>query len=143
MQQAIGALIGQAKKKNPNIDPGKFRATCLASVRNLDPKPDLWLLLFDSESDQPRQAAYQAAMELPFARIQLLRSPNIGPVSFAQLLRRFGSAQAAIEALPDLASRGGSVATRLARSSRKEWSGSAKGMPMRSHMPTRRCISEP
>ncbi|TWT76022.1 Aspartyl/glutamyl-tRNA(Asn/Gln) amidotransferase subunit B [Posidoniimonas polymericola] len=31
-QQAIGALIGQAKKKNPNIDPGKFRATCLALI---------------------------------------------------------------------------------------------------------------
>ena len=41
-----------------------------------------------------------------FARIRLLRSPNIGPVSFAQLLRRFGSASAALEALPDLARRG-------------------------------------
>lgn len=42
-----------------------------------------------------------------FARIRLLRSPNIGPVSYAQLLRRFGSAQAALEALPDLGRRGG------------------------------------
>ena len=42
-----------------------------------------------------------------FARIRLLRSPNIGPVSYAQLLRRFGDAQAALEALPDLAARGG------------------------------------
>ncbi|MXP41316.1 DNA-protecting protein DprA [Altererythrobacter soli] len=42
-----------------------------------------------------------------FARIRLLRSPNVGPVSYAQLLRRFGNAQKAIEALPDLASRGG------------------------------------
>lgn len=42
-----------------------------------------------------------------FARIRLLRSPNIGPVSYAQLLGRFGDAQAALEALPDLASRGG------------------------------------
>ncbi|MFU7528145.1 DNA-processing protein DprA [Qipengyuania sp. ASV99] len=41
-----------------------------------------------------------------FARIRLLRSPNIGPVSYRQLLARFGSAAAAIEALPDLASRG-------------------------------------
>ena len=38
-----------------------------------------------------------------FARIRLLRSPNVGPVSYAQLLRRFGDAQTAIEALPDLA----------------------------------------
>ena len=42
-----------------------------------------------------------------FARIRLLRSPNIGPVSYRQLLRRFGTAAAAIEALPDLAARGG------------------------------------
>lgn len=42
-----------------------------------------------------------------FARIRLLRSPNVGPVSYAQLLRRFGSAQAALEALPDLGRRGG------------------------------------
>lgn len=42
-----------------------------------------------------------------FARIRLLRSPNIGPVSFRQLLARFGSAAAALDALPDLASRGG------------------------------------
>lgn len=41
-----------------------------------------------------------------FARIQLLRSPNIGPVSYRQLLARFGSAEAAIDALPDLGSRG-------------------------------------
>ncbi|NLR72948.1 DNA-protecting protein DprA [Novosphingobium sp. ERN07] len=41
-----------------------------------------------------------------FARIRLLRSPNIGPVSYNQLLRRFGTAAAAIEALPDLAARG-------------------------------------
>ncbi|UIP06028.1 DNA-processing protein DprA [Erythrobacter sp. SDW2] len=42
-----------------------------------------------------------------FARIRLLRSPNIGPVSYAQLLARFGTAEAALEALPDLAQRGG------------------------------------
>ncbi|MEM9185272.1 MAG: Asp-tRNA(Asn)/Glu-tRNA(Gln) amidotransferase subunit GatB [Planctomycetota bacterium] len=28
-QQAAGALIGQAKKKNPNIDPARFRQLCL------------------------------------------------------------------------------------------------------------------
>jgi len=42
-----------------------------------------------------------------FARIRLLRSPNIGPVSYRQLLRRFGTAEAAVLALPDLARRGG------------------------------------
>ncbi|MBU1757316.1 MAG: DNA-protecting protein DprA, partial [Alphaproteobacteria bacterium] len=44
-----------------------------------------------------------------FARIRLLRSPNIGPVSYAQLLMRFGSAVEALEALPELGSRGGRV----------------------------------
>ncbi|MBS0473568.1 MAG: DNA-protecting protein DprA [Proteobacteria bacterium] len=44
-----------------------------------------------------------------FARIRLLRSPNVGPVSYRQLLRRFATAQAALEALPDLARRGGSA----------------------------------
>ena len=42
-----------------------------------------------------------------FARIRLLRSPNIGPVSYNQLLRRFGTASAALDVLPDLAARGG------------------------------------
>lgn len=42
-----------------------------------------------------------------FARIRLLRSPNIGPVSYAMLLQRFGSAVQALEALPELGRRGG------------------------------------
>lgn len=42
-----------------------------------------------------------------FARIRLLRSPGIGPVSYFQLLRRFGDAASALDALPDLAARGG------------------------------------
>ena len=48
------------------------------------------------------------AQDEAFARIRLLRSPNIGPVSYRQLLRRFGTAAAALTALPDLAARGGS-----------------------------------
>src|SRR5690606_10096788 len=47
------------------------------------------------------------AQDEAFARIRLLRSPNIGPISYAELLRRFGSATAALEALPELAARGG------------------------------------
>lgn len=42
-----------------------------------------------------------------FSRIRLLRSPNVGPVGYRQLLQRFGDARQAIEALPDLAQRGG------------------------------------
>src|SRR6266481_7436205 len=39
--------------------------------------------------------------------LRLIRSENVGPVTFYQLLRRFGSATAALEALPGLANRGG------------------------------------
>ena len=53
------------------------------------------------------------SQEEAFARIRLLRSPNIGPVSYHQLLRRFGSADKALEALPDLAA-GGKRAYRAA-----------------------------
>ena len=42
-----------------------------------------------------------------FARIRLLRSPRIGPLSYAQLLARYGDAAAALEALPDIGKRGG------------------------------------
>lgn len=41
-----------------------------------------------------------------FARLRLIRSQNIGPVTFRQLLGRFGSAIKAIDALPDIAARG-------------------------------------
>ncbi|QNE04949.1 DNA-processing protein DprA [Croceicoccus marinus] len=47
------------------------------------------------------------SQEEAFARIRLLRSPNVGPVGFRQLLARFGNASAALDALPDMAARGG------------------------------------
>jgi DNA processing protein len=48
------------------------------------------------------------------ARLRLIRSEKIGPITYFQLLARFGSAQAAIDAIPDLAARGGGRAPRLA-----------------------------
>lgn len=48
------------------------------------------------------------------ARLRLIRSENIGPITYFQLLARFGSAQAALDAIPDLAARGGGRAPRLA-----------------------------
>ena len=42
-----------------------------------------------------------------------MRSPGIGPVTYRQLLARFGSAAAALQAVPDLARRGGGQAPRL------------------------------
>jgi DNA processing protein len=41
------------------------------------------------------------------ARLRLLRTPRIGPVTYRQLVARFGDAEAALAALPDLARRGG------------------------------------
>ncbi|WCT73821.1 DNA-processing protein DprA [Sphingomonas naphthae] len=41
------------------------------------------------------------------ARLRLIRTRSIGPVAYAQLIARFGSAEAALDALPDLARRGG------------------------------------
>ena len=46
--------------------------------------------------------------------LQLSRSENVGPVTFRRLLARFGTAAAAFDALPHLASKGGAkVAPRL------------------------------
>jgi len=47
------------------------------------------------------------SQEEAFARIRLLRSPHVGPVTYGQLLARFGDAVSALSALPDLAGRGG------------------------------------
>jgi len=42
-----------------------------------------------------------------FARLRLARTDQVGPVTFRQLLERFGAAERALEALPDLIRRGG------------------------------------
>ena len=44
-----------------------------------------------------------------FARLRLARTDRVGPVSFRQLLDRFGTALKALDALPDLARRAGST----------------------------------
>jgi DNA processing protein len=46
-------------------------------------------------------------------RLRLVRSPGIGPVTYRQLIARFGSAPAALAAVPDLARRGGGRAPSL------------------------------
>jgi DNA processing protein len=48
------------------------------------------------------------------ARLRLMRTPRIGPVAYHHLLQRFGSGQAALAALPDLARRGGGAALDIA-----------------------------
>lgn len=42
-----------------------------------------------------------------FARLRLIRTENIGPITFYRLLDQFGSAHMALEHLPDLARKGG------------------------------------
>ncbi len=55
-----------------------------------------------------------SASEDQIARLRLIRSDNIGPVTYFQLLARFGSASAALDAVPHLAARGGGRAPKLA-----------------------------
>lgn len=55
----------------------------------------------------------EGAIGMPLSResrlawLRLIRSENVGPTTFRALLGRFGSARAAIEALPELSRRGG------------------------------------
>lgn len=63
------------------------------------------------------EAPADAAVAVPVAapegsherlcRLRLLRSQNVGSRTFAHLLRRFGTAERALKALPNLAARGG------------------------------------
>ena len=45
--------------------------------------------------------------EQRFAWLRLIRSENVGPASFRALINTYGSAQAALEAVPELSRRGG------------------------------------
>jgi DNA processing protein len=48
------------------------------------------------------------------ARLRLIRSGQIGPVTYRHLIARFGTPQAALDALPALAERGGGRSPRIA-----------------------------
>ena len=63
----------------------------------------------ESTGSQPTLSESQLTQAEAFARIRLLRSPNIGPISYRQLIARFGTARAALDALPDLGKRGRGV----------------------------------
>ena len=65
---------------------------------------------------KPDRSSQFAAAPLPvawlddqarLACLRLIRSENVGPVTFRVLINRFGGAQAALDALPDLSHRGG------------------------------------
>src|SRR2546430_3731579 len=54
--------------------------------------------------------------------LRLARAENVGPVGFHQLIRRFGSAAAALGALPDLARSGGRAHLRIpTRAQAESW----------------------
>ena len=52
--------------------------------------------------------------DIATARLRLIRTAGIGPVTYRHLLARFGSAAAALEALPTLARRGGGEPPKVA-----------------------------
>ncbi|MCB1531207.1 MAG: DNA-protecting protein DprA [Rhodospirillales bacterium] len=58
-------------------------------------------------------APYQAPLEAPLSLsekldwLRLIRTDNVGPVTFYRLMQRYGSAGKALEALPELSRRGG------------------------------------
>lgn len=47
-------------------------------------------------------------------RLRLIRTRTIGPITYVQLIQRFGSAKAALAAIPDLAKRGGGAVAEIA-----------------------------
>ncbi|MEM9141306.1 MAG: DNA-processing protein DprA, partial [Pseudomonadota bacterium] len=55
----------------------------------------------------PRRARATIDPAERLARLRLVRSQNVGPRTYAQLIRRFGTAARAVESLPTLAARGG------------------------------------
>lgn len=62
----------------------------------------------DDRLDRPTTPPMTDASRLAWLR--LIRSDNVGPITFRQLVNHFGSATAALEALPELARRGGARA---------------------------------
>jgi DNA processing protein len=55
------------------------------------------------------QVAQHLTDQQRFNWLRLIRTDRIGPVTFRQLIQRYGSAQSALEALPEIAARGGAL----------------------------------
>lgn len=66
---------------------------------------------FDDAGDaSPAGSAPEMGEASRVAWLRLIRSENVGPVTFRELINHFGSARAALDALPELARRGGARA---------------------------------
>ena len=62
-----------------------------------------------SESARPKGIALSDRQRIAWLR--LIRSDNVGPATFRDLINHFGSAERALDALPELSRRGGSTRT--------------------------------
>ena len=58
-------------------------------------------------TEEPAADAPRLSDRQRLSWLRLIRSENVGPASFRQLINRFGSAEAALEALPELVAAGG------------------------------------
>ncbi|WP_245412272.1 DNA-processing protein DprA [Notoacmeibacter ruber] len=58
-------------------------------------------------ADESAPVAPRLSDRQRFAWLRLIRSENVGPASFRSLINRFGSAELALAALPEMAARGG------------------------------------
>jgi DNA processing protein len=71
------------------------------------PKPETSVKIEESVPSAPLPTAQLGDAER-LACLRLIRSENVGPVSFRQLINRYGGATRALEALPDMTRRAGS-----------------------------------
>ncbi len=65
---------------------------------------------FDDDDDVAPRAGPAMGEASRAAWLRLIRSENVGPITFRELINHFGSAVAALDALPELARRGGARA---------------------------------
>src|SRR5258707_7860583 len=84
---------------------GKRRASMAAVITTVD--RNLRLGKTDTYMHERTPSAPDLTDSERIDRLRLIRSDNVGPRTFASLLRHFGSAGSALERLPDLARRGG------------------------------------
>ncbi len=57
--------------------------------------------------EKPEKTGVELSDRQRLAWLRLIRSDNVGPVSFRELINRFGTAEIALDALPELMARGG------------------------------------
>ena len=88
----------------------------------VDAIPDAARFRAAGDLEAPREYPFASERKEPSAsigsndlvdRLRLVRTPGIGPVTYRQLLARFGTAAAALDGVPDLARRGGGKAPAL------------------------------